>query len=192
MQETGLSLPNWLREINAGQRRFATLSEAMSFTLDVVAHNCGISGENREEPEGEGGGPFGAVVLDADLKLVAAGANRVVPSQASIYHAEMVALLLAQQRLGSHDLGARGDYTLVTSCAPCAMCLGAIPFAGVRRVVCGARGEDAEGIGFDEGDKPDRWADRLRARGIAVEEDLCRERAVMLFEAYRALGGAIY
>jgi len=192
MQEPVLSLPRWLRELNDERRRFASLTEAMEFVLDAVARNCGASAEGEGGAKTGWGGPFGAAVVDADLNLVALGVNRVVPSGASIYHAEMVALLLAQQRLGSHDLGAHGDHTLVTSCAPCAMCLGAIPFAGIRRVICGARGEDAEAIGFDEGDKPDRWADRLRARGIAVEEDLCRERAVAAFAAYRDGGGAVY
>lgn len=186
MQDPVLSLPPWLRQMNSERRRFANLAEAMDFVLDAAEYNCDAS------RDGGAGGPFGAAVLDGGLNLVAVGVNRVVPARASIYHAEMVAILLAQRQLGSHDLAAHGEHILVTSCAPCAMCLGAIPFAGVRRLICGARGDDAEAIGFDEGDKPGLWADRLRARGIAVEEDLCRERAVAVFAGYRAAGGVIY
>ena len=40
---------------------------------------------------------------------------------------------------------------MVASTQPCAMCLGATPWSGIRRLVCGARDEDAEEIGFDEG-----------------------------------------
>ncbi|MEA3298740.1 MAG: nucleoside deaminase [Pseudomonadota bacterium] len=176
-----LDLPPWLAELNRAPRRFAGLPEAMAFAVDAARRNIA-----------DGGGPFGALVVDDGLRLVAVGANRVVPLHGSILHAEMLALLLAQRRLGSHDLASLGDYSLVTSCAPCAMCLGAIPFAGVRRVLCGARGEDAEAIGFDEGDKPERWADKLRARGIAVEEDLGRDGAVAVLNAYRAGSGVIY
>lgn len=183
MQEPILSLPGWLVELNEEPRRFDTIAQVMDFVLETAERNC--------QEEG-GGGPFGAAIVDVELNLVSLGVNRVVPARASVFHAEMVALLLAQQRLGNHDLGALGAYTLVTSCEPCAMCLGAIPFSGVRRVICGARGEDAEAIGFDEGDKPDQWAEKLRARGIDVAEDLCRTKALALFATYRARGGVIY
>ena len=176
-----LPLPPWLAALNRAPRRFANLAEAMAFAVDAAQRNSQ-----------DGGGPFGAVVLDAELHLVAVGVNRVVPLHGSILHAEMLALLLAQGRLGSHDLASLGEYSLVTSCAPCAMCLGALPFAGVRRLVCGARGEDAEAIGFDEGDKPENWPDKLRARGIAVVEDLGRESARAVLDAYRDRGGIIY
>ncbi len=186
MQDPLLTLPPWLKQLNDQPRRFVSLEAAMTFVVDAAARNSDTQADT------DAGGPFGAAVIDAGLNLVSLGVNRVVPARASLFHGEMVALWLAQQRLGCHDLGARGAYTLVTSCAPCAMCLGAIPFAGVSGVVCGARGEDAEAIGFDEGDKPERWADRLRARGIAVEEDLCRDLAVKVLVDYRAGGGVVY
>ncbi|MFA5494595.1 MAG: nucleoside deaminase [Porticoccaceae bacterium] len=173
-----IPLPDWLERLNRQPRHFADLPEAMAFVVAAAEIN-GV----------EGGGPFAAAVLGEGLDLVALGVNRVVPAGASLLHAEVVALLLAQQRLDSHDLSTAGHFTLVTSCAPCAMCLGAIPYAGVRRVVCGARGSDAEAIGFDEGDKPDHWADKLRARDIAVDEDIGREQAVAVLNGYR---GEIY
>ena len=79
----------------------------------------------------------------------------------------MVAIALAQQAIGSYDLGGEGRpiHELVTSTEPCAMCLGAIPWSGVRRVLCGARGEDACEIGFDEGAKPADWVGRVAQAG---------------------------
>jgi len=92
------------------------------------------------------------------------------------------------------DLGAPGlsEHELVTSCEPCAMCYGAIPWSGVRRVVCGARGTDAEAIGFDEGPKPKKWASALEARSISVIQDVCREEAVAVLQEYKKRGGIIY
>lgn len=174
-----IPLPPWLEQLNSQPRHFASNCEAMAFVVAAAHRNIA-----------DDSGPFGAAILDSDLNLISLGVNRVVAAQGSILHAEMLALLLAQQRLGSHDLAALGDFTLVTSCAPCAMCLGAIPFAGVRRVICGARGEDAEAIGFDEGDKPDNWPQKLIDRGIAVELDVQRDSAVAVLEGYR--GGVIY
>jgi tRNA(Arg) A34 adenosine deaminase TadA len=113
------------------------MSVAMEFVLALARRNVQHDG-----------GPFAAAIVSSSGELIAAGVNRVVSAGSSILHAEMLALMLAQQKTGFHDLSAAGHLTLVTSCAPCAMCLGAIPWSGVSRVVCGARGEDAESIGL--------------------------------------------
>jgi tRNA(Arg) A34 adenosine deaminase TadA len=127
-------------------------------------------------------------------RLVAAGVNLVVYEGCSIRHAEMIALMLAQKSVGTFDLGAVGipGCELVTSAEPCAMCLGAIPWSGVRRLVSGARGEDVEAIGFDEGSKPDGWGGELERRGIEVIRDCCRDEAVAVLREYAGKGGPLY
>lgn len=179
--QISITLPSWLQQLNAQPRRFANEEEAMRWTIEASRHNIG-----------DGGGPFGAAVLNENLELIALGANRVVPDRASILHAEMFALLLAQRRLASHDLAALGSFTLVTSCEPCAMCFGAIPFAGVRRVVCGATKDDAQSVGFDEGDKPSHWQDSLLRRGISVETEVLRPEAAAVLDEYQRVGGRLY
>lgn len=174
-------MPDWLEAINREPHRFESHASAMDFAIAATARNMD-----------EGGGPFGAAVLDAELELVALGLNRVRPAHASALHAEMVAMMLAQQKLGTHDLSSAGDFTLVTTCAPCAMCFGALHFAGIRHLVCGARTEDAEGVGFDEGDKPGDWAASLARRGIALTEDVRRDEAAALLRRYLDTGGQIY
>ena len=72
------------------------------------------------------------------------------------------------------------------------MCLGAIPWSGVRRVVCGARGEDACAIGFDEGAKPADWVAELTGRGIEVTRDVLRSEARAVLNHYHTTGGLIY
>jgi tRNA(Arg) A34 adenosine deaminase TadA len=139
------------------------------------------------------GGPFGAAVFEAaGGMLVSVGVNLVEASNCSLAHAEMIAIALAQQALGHYDLGAAGTYELVTSVEPCAMCLGAIPWSGLRRVVCGAHGEDAAAIGFDEGVKPADWIGALRQRGIEVIRDMEREDARAVLQQYGQTGGLIY
>ena len=105
-----------------------------------------------------------------------------------------MALAIAQQASGSFDLGGPGrpHYELVTSTDPCAMCLGATPWSGVRSLVTGARGEDAEEIGFDEGLKPSGWEQALIESGISVTRDVLREEAAAVLQEYAALGGEIY
>lgn len=181
-----LSLPAWTADLLARRgERYADPAERMALVLDLVRGNI----DHRT------GGPFGAAVFERDSgRLVAVGANVVVSSSCSHAHAEMMALGIAQQRLGTHDLGAEGlpAHELVTSCEPCAMCFGAILWSGVRRVVYGARSEDAGAIGFDEGPKPEGWLDALRERQIAVERDVLRNESRELLRFYRETGGEIY
>jgi tRNA(Arg) A34 adenosine deaminase TadA len=141
------------------------------------------------------GGPFGAGVFRTDThQLVAPGVNLVLPLHCSVAHAEMVAIMIAQQTLEAHDLGAADlpPHELVTSCEPCAMCLGAICWSGVRHLLCGARGSDAEAIGFDEGPKPENWATALEQRGITVTLDIGRSKAIQVLQNYVEQGGMVY
>ena len=141
------------------------------------------------------GGPFGAGIFRTDTHtLVAPGTNLVLSSHSSLAHAEVVAIMMAQQTLGVHDLGADGlpPHELVTSCEPCAMCLGAIYWSGVRHLVCGARGSDAEAIGFDEGPKPQNWTTALEQRGISVKIDIGRSKATQVLQQYVERGGEVY
>ena len=70
--------------------------------------------------------------------------------------------------------------------------LGATLWSGVTRLVCGARAEDAEAIGFDEGPKLPDWAAQLEARGIEVIRDVERGYAAAVLQEYAAGGGPVY
>lgn len=176
-----IGLPAWLDRANAEPRQFTDDGAAMRFLAAMAERNVV-----------DHGGPFAAAVTDARGRMIALGVNRVVPAAASMLHAEMLALLLAQRRLGTHDLATAGRFTLYTTCAPCAMCFGALPFSGIARLVCGARSTDATAIGFDEGSKPRAWRQALRTRGIEVVCDVERAAAVALLQRYRNGGGVIY
>jgi tRNA(Arg) A34 adenosine deaminase TadA len=141
------------------------------------------------------GGPFGAAIFERETgELLAPGVNLVVAANCSVFHAEMVAIMVAQQLVGGFDLGGedRQPYELVASTEPCAMCLGATPWSGVRHLVCGARDEDASAIGFDEGEKPIQWVPALERRGITVVRDVLREEAASVLREYVENGGEIY
>jgi tRNA(Arg) A34 adenosine deaminase TadA len=138
-----------------------------------------------------GGGPFGAAVFSGE-RLIAAGVNCVLSSGLSIAHAEIVALLRAQQALTRRGETAARPFTLVSSAEPCCQCFGALIWSGVDELVCGANTADVEEIGFDEGPKPQPWAEVLRARGIGVIEGLLRHEAREALALYKARGGPIY
>jgi tRNA(Arg) A34 adenosine deaminase TadA len=143
----------------------------------------------------ETGGPFGAAIFERDSgRLVAVGVNLVVPLANSALHGEMVAFMMAQARLGSYTLGGDGmpAHELATSCEPCAMCLGATLWSGVRRVVCGATRDDALRLDFDEGPVFEASYEYLAARGVEVVRELRRAEAAEVLALYRRRSGVIY
>jgi tRNA(Arg) A34 adenosine deaminase TadA len=134
------------------------------------------------------GGPFGAAVFDTGSgRLAAVGVNLVVPHNNAILHAEIVAFMMAQTRLGSYSLASPGlpPHELHTSCEPCAMCLGAVLWSGVRRVVSAATRDDAHRIDFDEGPVFAASYDYLRARGISFRHEVLREEGRDVLRLYR-------
>lgn len=184
-QRISILLPDWLDTYAMADQLF-TGDDAMIELAIALA---------RENVQRCSGGPFGAAVFDLESgELIAAGVNLVVARRCSMLHAEMVALLRAEQLLGSHDLASvgHGRYGLATSVEPCSMCLGALHWAGIRRLICGATGDDAESVGFDEGPKPLDWPEALHARGITVVREVRRTEAAALLSAYRQSGGQIY
>lgn len=180
-----IELPSWVADFLARRPEvFATDQERMRLAIALA----------RENVERQTGGPFGAAVFDEKGHLAAPGVNLVVTSNCSILHAEMVAIALAQKKLGRYDIGdeGRNPHTLVASTEPCAMCFGAVPWSGLTRLVCGARDEDARKIGFDEGPKLSDWQEALQERGIRVTRDVLREEARAVLQLYAGLGGPIY
>lgn len=99
-----------------------------------------------EENIKEGGGPFGAVIVGRGNVLARAG-NRVVPGHDPTAHAEVQAIRLAAAALGTHDLS---ECVIYASCEPCPMCLGAIYWSGIRRVVYASDRYRAAAAGFDD------------------------------------------
>jgi tRNA(Arg) A34 adenosine deaminase TadA len=141
------------------------------------------------------GGPFGAAVFEKSTgKLVAGGVNLVLAMGNSVLHAEMVAIMLAEAATGSASLGKEQgtEYELVTSCEPCAMCLGAIHWSGVSRLIIGATRLDVETIGFSEGPVFPESYRYLEDRGLAVTRDVLREEARGVLQLYAAMNGEIY
>jgi tRNA(Arg) A34 adenosine deaminase TadA len=181
-----IELPAWMQQLLLGVTGiFETSEERMQFAVYL----------SRQNIEHRTGGPFGAAVFDTDSRqLIAAGVNMVTTTGLSIAHAEMVALAQAQVVLGNFDLSGSGmpRCELVTTTAPCAMCLGAVPWSGVRTLVCGARDEDARSVGFDEGSKRPDWVHELEIRGIKVVCDVLRDDAAIVLNDYVKMGGIMY
>ena len=86
-----------------------------------------------------GDGPFGAVLVRGG-RIVLARENTASTRADATRHAEMNLVVEAQESFGAEALG---ECTLYASTEPCAMCAGAIFWAGIRRVVSAIRARPA-------------------------------------------------
>lgn len=180
-----VDLPEWLDAATAEVGRLATSVERMEFVIGLARQNVRAGT----------GGPFAAAVFEQGSgRLVAPGVNRVVPTSISFAHAEIMAIGIANRLRNTFDLGGPGQpaMELIASAEPCALCLGATVWSGVRKIVTGARDADARAIGFDEGPKVEDWVGALTGRGIEVETDVLRDLSVAVLKEYEASGQIIY
>ena len=180
-----VTLPAWVQGVVDAYPACTSDTERMRLAITLARENT-VRGS---------GGPFGAAIFARGApRPLAVGVNCVERLRNAVLHAEIVALMLAEARLGSYTLRAPGapEYELFTSCAPCAMCLGATLWSGVRRIVCAAGREDAMALGFDEGPVfPESWR-YLEAQGIALEHGLLAAEAGAVMRRYRESNGLVY
>ncbi|HSW62276.1 MAG TPA: nucleoside deaminase [Dissulfurispiraceae bacterium] len=180
-----ISLPSWAKEFTAASGACTIDEDRMRLAIALARENV-LRGT---------GGPFGAAVFEEGSgRLVSVGVNSVERLGNSTLHAEVMALMFAQTKAGSFTLRAAGmqPHVLFTSCEPCAMCLGAILWSGVRRIVWGAPREAAAAIGFDEGPVFPASHHYLEDRGIRIVRGLLAEEAQEVLRLYQERGGIIY
>jgi guanine deaminase len=157
------------------------------------------------------GGPFGAVIVK-DGVVVGRGQNRVLLTGCPVYHAEITAIMDACHTLNPKALLGSGSGAGTTleliprepgspdpmperarmlkgceiyvNAAPCPMCMSAIYWARLDRVVFGATLEDARQIGFDDAFQYEDFALPWSERRIPVTDGVDREAALKAFEVW--------
>jgi tRNA(Arg) A34 adenosine deaminase TadA len=182
-----LTLPDWTTdEIKALPDAFNSVEERMNVVIKFSRLNY----------ERGTGGPFAAGVFERDTgKLVAMGVNRVMAHNCSSAHAEIMALSLAQQILGTYDLGGSGmpTHQLVVNWLPCAMCFGAMMWSGVKSLVIAGSDHRLQSItGFDEGPITPIWKEELEKRGIELIDNVLTESAIKVYEDFARSGSVVY
>jgi tRNA(Arg) A34 adenosine deaminase TadA len=180
-----LEYPDWVDAVVDWNRSYTSDHEKMRLAIAVARENVARGA----------GGPFGAAIFERDSsRVVSVGMNCVVRLSNCTLHAEMVAFQMAQRRLGSFTLHSPTlpAHELFTSCEPCAMCLGATLWSGVRRLVCGAARDDAARLDFEEGPVFPESYRYLETRGIKIERSVLRDEARAVLDLYRTSSGKIY
>ncbi len=178
-------LPSWVGSKVDWGATYASDAERMALAVEL----------SRQNVEHRTGGPFGAAIFERESgRLVSVGVNLVVPAHDCTLHAEMVAFSLAGRRLESFTLHGPGlpEHELFTSCEPCAMCMGAALWSGVRRVSFAAHGVDARELGFEEGPVSPEDHRYLAARGVVFEAGPLRAEARAVLALYKEGEGVLY
>ena len=186
-----LRLPGWVgEETGPVGGRFAGVEDRMDLAIRLAERSV------KEDV----GAPFGAAVFEIESgALVAPGVSLVMQENCSAAHGETLAIMGAQQALGTFDLGANGfpALELVTSAQPCIQCFGNVWWSGLKRVTMAASADDVERLtDFREGPLPDQWDSRLSDRvplpPVEVVQGVLRERARAVLRRYSEMGGFIY
>lgn len=125
------------------------------------------------------GGPFAALVVE-DESVLATGTNRVTTVHDPTAHAEITAIRAACKERNDFELD---GCTLYATCEPCPMCLGAIYWARLDRVVYAATREDAAEAGFDDDHIYEEFDKPPTERRLPMEQRL-QEVAHRPFEAW--------
>ncbi len=124
------------------------------------------------------GGPFGAVIVAPDGKIVAKGHNQVLLTNDPTAHAEIVAIRNACKSLNTKDLE---GYTIYSTCEPCPMCLSAIIWSNIKTVYYGSNRKDAKIAGFKDEDIYDFLAEKNNLlKKVELEDSTCKD----LFKQY--------
>jgi tRNA(Arg) A34 adenosine deaminase TadA len=165
----GWALPSWL-----GQELDGATADDRDDRMRLAIR---LAERNVEERTG---GPYGAVLYaPAETRIVAAGVDLLESARSTIAHAELIAVAQAQAIYQTADLGPF-ELELCASAEPCLMCLGAIVWSGISKLVYGALEEDWRAAGWDDLPKPVGWREELVRRGVMVDSGVLRGDALQV------------
>lgn len=153
----------------------------MDFMKEAIA-------ESAKNLETGHGGPFGAVIVK-DGVIVGRGHNEVIKNNDPTCHGEMQAIRDACKHLGTYDLS---GCELYTSAEPCPMCLSAIIWANIKTVYYGNSAKDAAAIGFRDDFIYKFIENGCKDTETMTLQQLDRDEAIKIFEAYKEKNMTIY
>lgn len=157
---------------------FSDFRENPAFLMNKQFLKQAISLAMEHSAAGDGG-PFGAVVV-CEGKVVGRGWNAVTATPDPTAHAEIMAIREAARKMGSFDLS---NCEIYSSCEPCPMCLCAIYWARIPRLMYGAGQADAAKAGFDDAEFYRQIALPVSERTLATHQAM-RPEAVAVFDQW--------
>ena len=114
----------------------------------------------------DSGGPFGAVIVKKGY-VIGKGHNQVTENCDPSADAEIMAIRQACKNLNDHQLQ---DCTIYSSCEPCPMCMSAIYWARIPKLIYAATAKDAQKAGFDDQFIYDELSKPYKQRSISIKQ----------------------
>lgn len=126
--------------------------------------------------------PYGAIIVK-DGEIIGRSDADVPVSRTGFSHAELRAIEDAMQHLGGHLCAEGGKgCTIYSSCEPCAMCMGAILYTGIERLVYAATLEDSKECVNEILVKAEEIASSCKNRKIEIVKELHRDKAAEILK----------
>ena len=129
--------------------------------------------------------PYGAIIVK-DGQIIGRSDTSVPVSKSEFSHAELRAIEDAIEHLGGH-LCAEGGIgcTIYSSCEPCAMCMGAILYTGIEKLVYAATLEDSKQCVNEILAKAKDVTDACKNRKIEIISQLHRDKALEVLNKFK-------
>lgn len=129
--------------------------------------------------------PYGAIVVK-EGNIIGRSDKEALVSKSPFAHAELVAIEHAMGEMGDFLCAQGGkDCTMYSSCEPCAMCMGAILYAGIGRLVYAATLEDSARCVNEILIPSKQVAELCKNRKIEIVAEIQREKAVEVMEEWQ-------
>lgn len=135
------------------------------------------------------GGPFGACISDMKGNVIAVAHNTVWKDTNPTAHAEINAIRKACKKLGTIDLS---KCVIYSTTEPCPMCLSAIHWSRIKRVVYGTGISDARKFGFNEISISNEHMNKQGHLGLRITKGFMREECYSLFVQWKKMKGKPY
>ncbi|HEX8747266.1 MAG TPA: nucleoside deaminase [Pyrinomonadaceae bacterium] len=148
--------------------------------MKIEEHFLRLSIESAARARARGNHPFGAL-LTVDGRVVLSAENTVNTERDPTAHAETNLIRQAVRQLEPEELSRS---TLYTSCEPCAMCVGAIYWAGVREVIYALSCTELAKLAGGDFLIPCRELFARAGRRVEVAGPLLAEEAIKVHEGY--------
>ena len=134
------------------------------------------------------GGPFGATIMRGDT-VIASAHNTVLKDRDPTCHAEINVIRLAASSLGGPHLQ---GCTIYTTAEPCPMCLSAIYWARIDRVIIGVDKSIAAKYGFDDSMFYEQILKPVDERQVSQEYGILARECEEVFVRWQSQEGELY
>lgn len=133
--------------------------------------------------------PFGAVIVkDGEVVSQAGSGDGQDEDHDPTAHAEVNVIRRACRKLGTGDLSGA---TLYASCEPCALCIGATWYAGIKKIVYGTSLEDIKDINKAWGGDLAFPHDHLASTGIDIQGGVLKDEVMQMYSTHPRVIGMV-